>query len=219
MKTRFQAKLENMKRRYYEVFGDLEAQNEFLKLNNLILLMGFFLAVFGAFILAKQPPFVVRVNEVGKAETIQNIHSNNAPSVPEILDFASVFVKSFRGLNSYTLSDNSSEAWNRMSARYQRIANRDLIESGFLKKLDKTGLYTRIEMKEEKIERETTEYGFVSLIGVRTLLNYNDPGYLESSLFKADLVLKKVPRTRQIPWGLLVENYNEVILNKLEENK
>ena len=106
-----------------------------------------------------------------------------------------------------------------MSARYQEIAERDLIDSGFLAKFEGTGLYTRIEFKEEKLERETDEFAFVSLVGVRTLLNYNDPDYRESSLFKAELVLKKVRRSRSVPSGLLVENYKEIILNKLEESR
>ena len=38
MKTYFHEKLEKLKRRYFEVFGDLEAQAEFLKLSNLVLL-------------------------------------------------------------------------------------------------------------------------------------------------------------------------------------
>ena len=47
MKTRFQTKLESMGRRYYEVFGDIEAQTEFLKLVSLVLLGLLFLALFG----------------------------------------------------------------------------------------------------------------------------------------------------------------------------
>ena len=68
MKTRFQTKLENLGRRYYEVFGDLESQLEFLKLASLVLLCLLFFAIFGAFVLAKRPPVVIRVDEVGKAE-------------------------------------------------------------------------------------------------------------------------------------------------------
>ena len=85
MKTRFQEKLESMGRRYYEVFGDIEAQTEFLKLVSLVLLGLLFLALFGAFVLAKRPPVVIRVDEVGKAEAITDLASHNAPSEPEII--------------------------------------------------------------------------------------------------------------------------------------
>lgn len=215
MKTRFLAKLENMKRRYYEVFGDLEAQVEFLKLISLLLLALLFFTLFGAFMLAKRPPVVIRVNEVGKAEAIHDLELNNAPTDVELFDFAKTFTKRFRELNSYTLANDTAEAWNRMTARYQKIADRDLVESGFFAKFHDTGLYTHIEFKEESIDRNTPEYVRIALIGVRNIHNYNDPDYKESSLFKAELLLKKVPRSRSIPWGVLVEDYREILLNKL----
>ncbi len=215
MKTRFQARVENMKRRYYEVFGDLEAQVELLKLISLLLLALLFLTLFGAFMLAKRPPVVIRVNEVGKAEAIHDLELNNAPTDYELFDFAKTFTKRFRELNSYTLANDTAEAWNRMTARYQKIADRDLVESGFFAKFHDTGLYTHIEFKEETIDRNTPEYVRIALIGVRNILNYNDPDYKESSLFKAELLLKKVPRSREIPWGVLVEDYREILLNKL----
>lgn len=215
MKTRFQERVEKMKRRYYEVFGDLEAEAEFLKLTTLLLVTLLFFTLFGAFMLAKRPPVVIRVDQVGKAEAIQDLEANNAPTDYEIFDFAKSFTRRFRELNSYTLASDTAEAWNRMSARYQKIADRDLVESGFFARFNQTGLYTRIEFKEETIERDTPGYARVSLIGVRTIVSYNDPGYKESSLFKAELLLKKVPRSREIPWGLLLEDYREILLNKL----
>ena len=215
MKTRFEAKVENMKRRYYEVFGDLEAQAEFLKLASVLLLALQFFSLFGAFMLAKRPPVVIRVSEVGKAEAIRDLELANAPSDYEVFDFAKTFTKRFRELNSYTLANDTAEAWNRMTSRYRKIADRDLVESGFFAKFHDTGLYTHIEFKEETIDRNTPEYVRVALIGVRNILSYNDPAYKESSLFKAELLLKKVPRSREIPWGLLTEDYREILLNKL----
>lgn len=215
MKTRFQARVENMKRRYYEVFGDLEAQVEFLKLTSLLLLALLFFTLFGAFMLAKRPPVVIRVDEVGRAEAIQDLDLNNAPTEHEIFDFSKNFTKRFRELNSYTLANDTAEAWNRMTSRYRKIADRDLVESGFFSRFNNTGLYTRIEFKEESIDRDAPEFVRVAIIGVRNILHYNDPDYKESSLFKAELLLKKVPRSREIPWGLLVEDYREILLNKL----
>ncbi len=215
MKSRFHIHLEKMKRRYWEVFGDLEAQVEFLKIANILLLTLLFLAFFGSFVLAKRSPVVIRVDEAGKAEAIRDLDTNNAPTDYELFDFAKTFTRRFRELNSYTLSSDTAEAWNRMGMRYQKIANRDLVDSGFFARFHETGLYTRIEFKEEKIERNTAQIAQVSLIGVRTISSYHDAGYKDSSLFKAELLLKKVPRSREIPWGVLVEDYREILLNKL----
>lgn len=219
MKTRFLEKLERVKRKYYEVTGDLVSENEFLKIVSCALIVVLFFTLIGAFLIARKPPFVIRVSEAGEAEAIRDLKQNNAASDAEILHFQESFVQSFRGLNSYTLGDSTAIAWNRMTARFQKRAKKDLFDSGFLSKFEKTGLYARIETKEEKLERETEDYVFTSFVGVRTILSYNDPSFKEQSLFKADLVLKKIPRSRKVPWGLLVENYHEIILNQLEDKK
>lgn len=219
MKTRFQTKLENLGRRYYEVFGDLEAQLEFLKLASLVLLCLLFFAIFGAFVLAKRPPVVIRVDEVGKAEAISDLAAHNAPSKPEILYFARTFVKRYAEYNAYTVSRDMAEAWNLMSARFQSAAKRNLIESGILARIEEAKLCAALEFKEEKIERETPEHVLVSLVWVRTLKSYKDPDYREASLLKSELVLKKVSRSLPAPSGLLVEDYKEILLNRLEDNK
>ena len=219
MKTRFQTKLENLGRRYYEVFGDLESQLEFLKLASLVLLSLLFFAIFGAFVLAKRPPVVIRVDEAGKAEAISDLAAHNAPSGPEILYFARTFVKRYAEYNAYTVSRDMAEAWNLMSARFQSAAKRNLIESGILAKIEEAKLSAALEFKEEKIERETQEHVLVSLVWVRTLKSYKDPDYREASLLKSELVLKKIPRSLPAPSGLLVEDYKEILLNRLEDNK
>ncbi len=219
MKTRFQTRLENMGRRYYEIFGDLEAQVEFLKLMSLVLLALLFLSLFGAFMLAKRSPVVIRVNDVGKAEAIRDLDTHNAPTEPEILYFAKTFVKRYGEYNAYTISRDMAEAWNLMTSRYQAAAKRSLIESGILAKIEDAKLHSRIEFKEEKIDRETPEHVRVSLVWVRTFMSYRDTAYRESALLKSELVLRKFPRTMEIPSGLLVEDYHEILLNKLEGDK
>ena len=219
MKTYFHEKLEKLKRRYFEVFGDLEAQAEFLKLSNLVLLGVLIAVLLGAFLLAHRPPVVIRVTEVGVAEPIRDFRINNAPSEPEILYFSKSFTRRYTEYNSYTLSRDVTEAFNQMTGRFQKITNRDLVESGLLTRVREAGLHAAIEFKEEKIERETPEFIRVSLIGIRTIQSYKNPDYKEASLFKAELALKKCQRSMNVPFGLLVEEYHEMILNKIEERK
>lgn len=219
MKTPFQERIEKMRRRYYEVFGDLEAQSEFLKLASLILLGLLSFSFFGAFMLARRPPVVIRVLEVGKAEVIRDIATNNAPSEPEILYFAKSFAKRYAEYNAYTVARDMAAAMNMMTAKYQKAAQQQLVGSGLLARVKEAGLNAAIEFKEEKLERQTPEYALVSLIGVRKLTSYKNPDFQETSLFKAEIVLKKYPRSEDLPTGLLVEEYREIILNKLEGTK
>ena len=219
MKTHFHENLEKLKRRYFEVFGDLEAQAEFLKLSNLVLLVILLAVLAGAFLLARRPPLVIRVTEVGAAEPIRDFRINNAPSEPEILYFSKTFTRLYTEYNAYTLSRDISEAFNQMTGHFQKITNRDVVESGLLTRVKEAGLRAAIEFKEEKIERETPEFIRVSLMGVRTIQSYKNPDYKEASLFKAELALKRCQRSINVPFGLLVEDYHEMILNKLEERK
>ena len=219
MKTRLHERLEKMGRKYYEVFGDLEAENQFLKLGVTALAGILSLSLMGAFILANRPPVVIRVTAVGKAEAVGNLQINNAPSEPEILYFAKTFVRRFSEYNAYTLSRDMSEAMNMMSAQYQKTARHELVESGVLSRVKEAGLNAQIEFKEEGIERQTPEHAVVSLIGVRTLLSFKNKDFRESNLFKSEIVLRKHPRSAAVPSGLLVEDYQEIILNKLEGAK
>jgi hypothetical protein len=219
MKTRFHERLQKMNRRFYEVFGDLEAQAEFLKFTTLFLLILVLFSMLGAFVLAKRPPVVIRVSEVGKAEAVRDINTSNMPQPPEILYFAKAFVKRYSEYNSYTLARDLADAMNMMTPKYQKIARRDLMESGFLAKVKEAELNVLIEFKEDKIERDTLDHSIVSLIGVKSITSYKNPEYRESNLFRATLVLAKTPRSIETPSGLLVEDYSEMILNKLEEAK
>jgi hypothetical protein len=216
MKTRLHEKLQKMGRKYFEVFGDIESENHFLRILLIVLAGILFLSLVGAFVLANRPPVVIRVTEVGKAEAVGSLQLNNAPSSPEILYFAKTFVRRFSEYNAYTLPRDISEAMNLMTAQYQKTARRELVESGVLARVKEAGLNAQIEFKEEAIERETPEYAVVSLIGVRTLLSFKNKDFRESNLFKAEVVLRKQPRSASIPSGLLVEDYREIILNKLE---
>ncbi len=219
MKTRLHERLENMGRKYFEIFGDIEAENHFLKILLMALTGILFLVLLGAFTLANRPPVVIRVSEVGKAEAVGNLQVNNAPTEPEIIYFARTFVRRFSEYNAYTLSRDMSEAMNLMTAQYQKTSRHELVESGVLSRVKEAGLNAQIEFKEEKIERETQEYAVVSLIGVRTLLSFKNKDFRESNLFKSEIILRKYPRSTAVPAGLLVEDYREIILNKLEGAK
>ncbi len=219
MKSVFQNRVEQVRRKYYEIFGDLAAEVEFLKAVTLILLGFIFLSLFGAFVLAKRPPVVIRVAEIGSAEAIKDFDSNNQITDPEIFYFAKTFMRHYTEYNAYTISRDISDAFNLMTADFQKNANRSLVESGVLARVKESGIGAQIEFKEQKIEKNTPEYVVVSLIGVRTLTSYKNPTYRDASLVKSELVIKKRPRSAQVPAGLLVEDYREIILNKLEEKK
>jgi len=209
--------MENVKRKYFEVWGDLEAQNNTLK--TLVLLMAGLLLVSMAviYMASVKPPVVIRVNDVGKAEAIGNYTVNNAATEPELFYFTKVFVKKFTEYNSYTITSDIAEAFNMMSANYQKVARKEVLDSNLVAKISQSSINTRMEVREIKLEREDVNYAVLSLLGLRTIQSYQNRDLKEESLFKGDIILKKVPRTMDCPQGLLVEEYREVLVKKIEQ--
>ncbi len=207
----------NIKRRYFEIWGDLEAQNNTLKfiLSVCFVLLGVALCIIS--VTSLKPPVVIRVSDIGKAEAVTDYPVNNSVSRPELLFFAKLFVKKFTAYNSYTISSDMADAFGLMTARFQREARKEVLDSHLVSKISESGVNTDIEIREVKIEREDESHTVLSLIGLRTIMNYQNRAFKEESLFKGELALKKVPRTMASPQGLLVEEYREILVKQIDK--
>lgn len=204
-----------IKRRYFEAFGDIEEEVRFLRIASVCLIGVLFVLIIFSFLLAKRPPVVIRVSEVEGAEAIRDLEANNAPTEHEIISFAKRFTTRYTGFNSYTVSRDVSEAFNQMTRNFQKKAQKSLIDSGFLAKVTEAGIDTQIEFKESRIERDSKDASVVSLVGVRRVTKYSAGSFNQEVLFRADIVLEKVTRSSNTPEGLLVEEYREILLNEL----
>lgn len=209
--------MENIKRKYFEVWGDLEAQNNTLK--TLLIACFSLLAVSLCFIYLSslRPPVVIRVSDIGNAEPVPDYRINNAVTQPELFFFAKFFVKKFTGYNSYTVSSEIPESFGLMTANFQKVAKREVIDSNLISKISQASINTNVEIREIKVEREDENYAVLSLLGLRTISSYQNRDFKEESLFKGDVILKKVPRTMANPHGLLVEEYREVLVKQIDK--
>lgn len=207
--------METMKRKFYEVWGGLEAQNNTLKLISIGLIVALIVTLFLSFLGSRKPPVVIRVNDIGRAEAISEFPVNNAVSKPEFFYFTKLFIEKFTAYNSYTISTDLSEAFSLMTKNYQRIAKKEIIDSKLVSQIGQASLYATVEVRDIKIEREDSKYAVLSFIGLRTILSYADRSFKEESLFKGDIILKKVDRSMANPHALLVEEYREVLVKEL----
>ncbi len=208
-----------VKRRYFEAFGDLEEEIKFLRSFAFVLSGIVFVLLIILFLTAKKPPVVIRVSEVKGAEVLTNLKQNNAPSSYEMIAFAKRFTARYTGYNSYTATRDLSEAFNLMTDRFQKESQKKIVDSGLLQKIKESGIDTQIEFKDQKLERDSEDAAVVSLIGVREIRKYGLDSFNQQSLVRADIVLKKVNRTKDIPEGLLVAEYREILMNELSERK
>ena len=164
----------------------------------------------------RKPPVVIRVNDIGKAEAISDYSRNNAISKPELFYFTKLFIGKFTAYNSYTLSSDLSDAFSLMTKGYQKIAKKEIIDSKLVSQIAQASLHSTVEVRDMKIEREDAKYAVLSFIGFRTILSYANRGFKEESLFKGDIILKKVNRSMTDPHGLLVEEYREVLVKEIQ---
>ena len=208
-----------VKRRYFEAFGDLEEEIKFLRSFAFVLSGIVFVLLIILFLTAKKPPVVIRVSEVKGAEVLTNLKQNNAPSSYEMIAFAKRFTARYTGYNSYTATRDLSEAFNLMTDRFQKESQKKIVDSGLLQKIKESGIDTQIEFKDQKLERDSEDAAVVSLIGVREIRKYGLDSFNQQSLVRADIVLKKVNRTKDIPEGLLVAEYRDILMNELSERK
>ena len=209
--------MENVKRKYFEVWGDLEAQNNTLKALLLSITGLLLVSLVVVYMVTVKPPVVIRVSDIGKSETVSNYNVNNAVTEPELFYFTKLFVQKFTEYNSYTISSDIAEAFNMMTANYQKIARKEVLDSNLVSKISQSSINTRMEVREIKLEREDSNYAVLSLLGLRTIQSYQNRNLKEESLFKGDVILKKVPRTMDCPQGLLIEEYREVLVKKIEQ--
>ena len=208
-----------MKREYFEAFGDLEEEIRFLRKLAFIFSSVIFVLLLSLFFAQKKPPVVIRVSDVKGSEVIQDLKQNNAPTPYEMINFAKRFTVRYTGFNSYTATRDITEAFNMMTDHFQKEAQKKMVDSGLLRKIEESGIDTKIEFKEEKLERDSPEAAVISLIGVREITKYGAANFSSRLLFRADLVLKKLSRSRTVPEGLLVEEYREILMNELSERK
>lgn len=209
--------ISKIKRRYYEAYGDLEKENSFLKKLTLGFVLILLLEMTFIFYLGKKEPVVIWADEAGY-QVITNLVSHNEPREFEIVNFAKQFTKHYTAYNSYTVSKDLEEAFNHMTASFQKKAERELVASGLIQKIEAAKIDTEIEFKEEYLDRNSKNASVVSLVGVRKITRYGSPER-EQILFRADLVLKKVQRSRDLPEGLLIQEYRETILNQVNERR
>ena len=89
-------------RLFYEIWGDLEAQNTTLKIIIVLMSLITLASLLTAFYTYKADriPVVIRVNSVGNAKVLRNLPFNNKTGMGEIVYFSKSFVREFTGFNS-----------------------------------------------------------------------------------------------------------------------
>lgn len=209
---------DNIKKRngrlFYEIWGDLESQNATLKVIIIIMSLILTVALFTSFYTYKinRVPIVIRVNNAGDAEILRNLPFNNRVGMGEIIYFSKTFIREFTGFNSIMIKTELSRALNKMSYGYGEKTLAMIVKNKFVQKMQKANITSIIKFKRIKLIRQTTNHDELSIYVVRTVISNSDSNIKNSAAYEDKLILKRIKRSMQYPFGLEVVYFNSLKL-------
>ena len=204
----------NENRFFYEIWGDLNAQNTTLKIVIVLMTIITSVALFTAYFTYKinRVPVVIRVSEAGSAKILRDLPFNNRVGMGEIVYFSKTFIREFTGFNSITIKTQLSRALNKMSKSYGENTLKMIIREKFIQKMEKANISSVIKYKKIKLIRQTMSHDELKLYIIRTVISNSNSNIESSAAYEDKLILKRVKRSIQYPFGLKVVYFNTLKL-------
>jgi|GEM_PF-2045463 len=201
-------------RLFYEIWGDLESQNMTLKAVIILMSLISIISLFTAFYTykANRVPVVIRVNSAGNAKVLRNLPLNNKAGMGEIVYFSKSFVREFTGFNSIMIKTELSRALNKMSENYGKKTLNMIIRSKFIQKMEKANITSKIKFKKIKLVRQTVNHDELKLYVIRTVISNSDTSIKNSAAYEDKLIIKRIKRSVQFPFGLEVVYFSSLKL-------
>jgi type IV secretory pathway TrbF-like protein len=204
--------------RHVEIWGQIEAQNRFLRRLAIGASVWALLALVGAAYaldLALFQPLAFHVDADGRSTSMGRLRESAAPTEPEVRYVAKQFLGHYAAMNSLTIESDLADAWNLMTAELRAEHERQLADyrrdndRDFVAFVKEQGIQMELEFPGEKVRviEHSGKAWTVRLIGVvRTwpLNRVGDPAAFKERDLEAMVTLVRCPRTEQTPNGLLV---------------
>lgn len=199
---------------YYEVWGSLESANRALWAALWLSSTVALLSLLAVRIVLSRPPIVIRVDGAGLALPLADTGRQPPVSEAEVKNFVSLFERFFTELNVYTYDANLKLAFTMMSPGFQPKANDLLKRAGTVEGLKSSQGKIVLTLTELKIVRDTQDVLECRVKGYREIGSYKPDQAASEIVFEDDVILRKVPRAEQTPYGLLVEDFNESVFKR-----
>ena len=206
--TKTDATTKPEKRTYHEVWGEMANQLNLFKHLTLLFAGA---VIFLAILLTKsinKMPLVIRVDALGNAEAFKDVQSANPVSAAEVNNFTQYFLQYWIAGNFYTYEDDLTKAFKMMSEGYQRKASDYLSTHGTMDYIKTIQVKTKMTISEMLILKDTKDYVNLKVKGTNEVRSYQAADFYKEEIFECELSLKKVERTENTPWGLLVDAWN-----------
>ncbi|MDO8526753.1 MAG: hypothetical protein Q7T03_03585 [Deltaproteobacteria bacterium] len=197
-----------------EIWDHIRAERRMLLLSLLSLSLICIVFSIALVLVAKRPPDIVTVDDLGKAAYIDNRQKRGQAAGREEIDHViETFLSNYIAPDSEIIEYQLSQAMNLMTANLQRLQKEDLEKNEGIERIKKAGIRTELKLEKTNIEQDTGALIYVKVWGTRNM-------YPKDSLqekpevegFKVSLRLRRVPRTKETPNALLIDDIRSEII-------
>ncbi|MBF0107308.1 MAG: hypothetical protein HQM16_18510 [Deltaproteobacteria bacterium] len=162
----------------------------------------------GIIIVANKPPLVIRIDRIGNTEAVKDYTVETAiPQDEDIKNFVTVFMSNYYGLRSDYVVPQLEKSVNMMTRSYRDTHMSAFEKNQTISKIQNANIMAEVKLKDQISYEIFGDDVQVKIAGEILRRSLDDDAVApERKVFSALLVLKKVPRTPQEPFGLLVDN-------------
>lgn len=199
---------------YYEVWGGLESANRALWAGLWFSITVALLCLVLVRLLLTRPPVVIRVSDLGASQVVSDPGRQPPVSEVEIKNFLALFERFFWGLNFYGYEQDLKSAFSMMTQNFQRKADELLKREGIIESLQANQSKVTVTLTELEVVRDTPELLECRVLGSRQIVSYKPEGPSGEVVFEHNIILRKVLRGEQSPYGVLVEDMRERVFKR-----
>lgn len=199
---------------YYEVWGGLESANKALWVALWLAVTVTILALALLRVQAHRPPVVIKVDGSGQSVALAGMDRQPPVGEAEVRNFLAIFERFFIELNAYTYDADLRLAFTMMTPEFQAKANDLLKRENTVEGLKTNQTKTTLFLTELRVVRDTPEVFECKVKGYRQMGSYKPDAAAGEVVFEHDIVLRKVPRSQQSPYGILVEDFHESVFKR-----
>ncbi len=202
------------KRLFNEIWGSLKLEN----LGYKILAGVMFLITLSALALSyyvysiNRVPLVIRVNKAGNAQVLRMAAFKHPAGKGEIYYFTKSFLREMTGFNSLTVRTQIARALNKMSPSYAKYMDANIKRTKYIKDAVAAGVQFHLTIKKLEIRNQTAHHIVLRAILKISIIS-NDTGKIEETENYMDrIIIKRISRSVDYPFGLEVVNFTETKL-------
>lgn len=199
---------------YYEVWGGLESANKALWTALWLAVTVAILALALLRVQSRRPPVVIKVDGSGQSMTLAGVDREPPVGEAEVRNFLSLFERFFIELNAYTYDADLRLAFTMMTPEFQSKANDMLKRENTVENLKANQTKTTLFLTELRVLRDTPQVFECKVKGYRQVASYKPDAAAGEVVFEHDIVLLKVQRSQQSPYGILVQDFHESVFKR-----